>query len=203
MRLGSGVQTREGIVKAATTLFAQQGFEATTVQEVVEKAGATKGAFYHYFKSKEELLAAIHTRVLERELATLQAVIDEDTSPSEHLGRIVEHLAANYDDYREEMAVFNRERQYLAQPEFESLGAQRAQFEWMIDGVIRRGVKNGEFKPLPSIRPATSAIVGMAAWLYQWYEPSGKMSARDIGRMYADMLLDGMRTTPGTGPHSG
>jgi Tetracyclin repressor-like, C-terminal domain len=54
------------------------------------------------------------------------------------------------------VAIFDRERKQLVQPKFESVRTQRAQVEQMIDEWIIRGIETGEFKPLPSIRLATS-----------------------------------------------
>jgi hypothetical protein len=93
------------------------------------------------------------------------------------------------------VAIFDRERKQLVQPKFESVRTQRAQVEQMIDEWISRGIETGEFKPLPSIRLATFAVIGMTTWLSQWYTATGKMSARDVGRMYADTLLHGMRNS--------
>ena len=45
---------------AAVELFYQRGYQATGVQDIVDRAGYTKGALYHYFKSKEDLLLEIH-----------------------------------------------------------------------------------------------------------------------------------------------
>ena len=49
----------ERIIAAAVTLFAERGFDATAVQQIVDRAEVTKGALYHYFDSKDELLYEI------------------------------------------------------------------------------------------------------------------------------------------------
>ena len=53
---GSARDLKRDILKAAVELFHQKGFEATGVQEIVDWAGCTKGALYHYFRSKDEVL---------------------------------------------------------------------------------------------------------------------------------------------------
>src|SRR2546430_2529688 len=53
-----GRASRERIVKRAAELFAERGIAATTVDEVLAAAGAGKGQFYHYFRSRDELAAA-------------------------------------------------------------------------------------------------------------------------------------------------
>jgi AcrR family transcriptional regulator len=51
-------ETREFIIKTSLGLFLEKGYKATTMSELVKKAGLTKGAFYHYFESKELLFRA-------------------------------------------------------------------------------------------------------------------------------------------------
>lgn len=55
---------RQSIVAAATELFARRGYEATSVQEIVAAAEVTKGALYHWFGSKSELLTSIYRELL-------------------------------------------------------------------------------------------------------------------------------------------
>src|SRR6266536_3125043 len=57
-RTGRGRASRERIVERAAELFAERGIAATSVDEVLAAAGAGKGQFYHYFRSRDELAAA-------------------------------------------------------------------------------------------------------------------------------------------------
>ncbi|HEX6393925.1 MAG TPA: TetR/AcrR family transcriptional regulator [Acidimicrobiales bacterium] len=54
-----GEATREALTEAARRLFGQQGFNATSLDEIVNEAGVTKGALYHHFSDKEELFMAV------------------------------------------------------------------------------------------------------------------------------------------------
>lgn len=67
---------RAEIVDFAETMFLSQGYEATTVQHVIDRAGLSKGAFYHHFRSKEDLLEAISVRYAERSLTLSSAIVD-------------------------------------------------------------------------------------------------------------------------------
>ena len=57
-KTGRGRATRERIVERAAELFAERGIAATSLDEVLAAAGAGKGQFYHYFRSRDELAAA-------------------------------------------------------------------------------------------------------------------------------------------------
>lgn len=58
-RLDRGQATREQLVTAATRLFAERGFDATSVEAVLDAAGVSRGSLYHHFKSKEALFEAV------------------------------------------------------------------------------------------------------------------------------------------------
>ena len=53
-------ESKEHILKVAFYLFLQKGFKEVTMKEIVEKTGLSKGAFYHYFKSKEQLFFEVN-----------------------------------------------------------------------------------------------------------------------------------------------
>jgi len=59
LRIGDCMTLKDKIVDAAYELFGLKGYEHTSVAEIIEKAGASKGGFYHHFKSKEEILETI------------------------------------------------------------------------------------------------------------------------------------------------
>jgi AcrR family transcriptional regulator len=58
-RLDRGQATREHLVTAATRVFAERGFDATSVEAVLDAAGVSRGSLYHHFKSKEALFEAV------------------------------------------------------------------------------------------------------------------------------------------------
>lgn len=66
------------LLSHATKLFAKKGFDRTSVQEIVEAAGVTKGAMYHYFGSKDDLLYEIYARVLRAQTEQLEKVVSSE-----------------------------------------------------------------------------------------------------------------------------
>jgi TetR/AcrR family transcriptional regulator, transcriptional repressor for nem operon len=58
MAKAQNVETREKLLRAGTNLFRRKGYVATTVDDICQQAGVTKGAFFHYFESKEALAEA-------------------------------------------------------------------------------------------------------------------------------------------------
>lgn len=71
-------QTVEKILDAAACLFAQKGYAHTTLQDVIDETGLSKGAVYHHFKSKEEIAAKVGERMGAEFTATLAHIRDDD-----------------------------------------------------------------------------------------------------------------------------
>jgi AcrR family transcriptional regulator len=110
---------RERLLESAKTLFSQKGYYATSVEDIVASAGLSKGAFYFYFKSKEELFKSLveemHLNIvkrlenfLERELPLEDALIEhakvflEDIYQNRHIAQIfLFQLVGTNEEFRE------------------------------------------------------------------------------------------------------
>lgn len=69
---------RDQLLDCAQALFFEQGYEATTVNHILQRSGLSKGGFYHYFASKEDILEAIVARVAERSVAQVNDLVEQD-----------------------------------------------------------------------------------------------------------------------------
>ena len=69
--------TRGRIISAAWELFYEQGYEDTTVEEIIERSATSKGSFYHYFDGKDALLSSL-SYLFDEEYARLQQELDPD-----------------------------------------------------------------------------------------------------------------------------
>ncbi len=110
---------RERLLESAKALFSQRGYCATSVEDIVESAGFSKGTFYFYFKSKEELFKSLveemHLNIakrlenfLERELPLEDALIEhakvflEDIYQNRHIAQIfLFQLVGTNEEFRE------------------------------------------------------------------------------------------------------
>ena len=69
--------TKGKIISAAWELFYEQGYDDTTVEEIIERSGTSKGSFYHYFDGKDALLSSL-SFLFDEEYARLQQELDPD-----------------------------------------------------------------------------------------------------------------------------
>src|SRR5215218_5556473 len=79
---------RQGIVDTSARLFARRGYHATGINELCDANELGKGALYYYIGSKEQLLAAIHDRVMDEVMAGADRVAEADGSPPAQLAAL-------------------------------------------------------------------------------------------------------------------
>lgn len=185
--------TREALLKSALALFEQLGYDATSVQQIVDDAGRTKGAFYHHFESKEDLLRDLHDEFIDYQLEKAHAVIANELPPDEMLRQLVtDVLMEPLSIYKSEITVFLHEHRFLSEEAFAAIKTKRDEFENIFVDVIKQGMDAGVFKPVGPPRLVAFGVIGMCAWSYTWMEPKGKVSPREIGDTYGQILVEGL-----------
>src|SRR5437588_8340975 len=95
----------ERIIASAVALFAEQGFDATTVQQVVDRAEVTKGALYHYFDSKDDLLFEIYHSLIGVQNADLDEIVARELGAAETLRAILVNVVCSTVDRLAEAKV--------------------------------------------------------------------------------------------------
>jgi AcrR family transcriptional regulator len=91
-------RTRARILRAATTLFQQQGYRRTSVDQVAQEAGVAKGTVYVHFKTKAELLFHAIREEKKRFIGPFLPLLTEDLEPAERLRRYLEQLIVAISD---------------------------------------------------------------------------------------------------------
>jgi AcrR family transcriptional regulator len=84
--------TKQRILNVTRTLYSAHGCENTTIDDIITAIGITKGAFYHYFKSKEDLCKTVIAQVIE-DYQNLAQSIDQNIEPIEQLRQMIEKLS--------------------------------------------------------------------------------------------------------------
>ena len=84
MKKKSSRNTKSKIVSAAWQLFYQQGYDNTTIDEIVSASGTSKGSFYHYFDGKDSLLSSL-SYLFDEKYEELMETMDNSLSPIDEL----------------------------------------------------------------------------------------------------------------------
>nr|MBA5587763.1 TetR/AcrR family transcriptional regulator [Anaerobacillus isosaccharinicus]QOY38630.1 TetR family transcriptional regulator [Anaerobacillus isosaccharinicus] len=186
--------TKEKITDVALQLFEQNGYHAVTVDKIVKLSGTSKGTFYHYFKSKDELLYNVHDYFITYVLDKATEAYEMWKTPTERLNAIIKSFVMMFDMYRPHVTVFYQESLYLAPEYFFEIKQKRDQYKEMMFKVVQEGIDLGEFRKELPVPITSMAIFGMINWTYKWYKTDGKYSIVDIANIYADFVLHSILT---------
>lgn len=182
---------RDEIVDTSARVFARQGYHATGIAELCEVNGFGKGAFYYYIGSKEELLAAIHDRVMDEVMLGADRVAAAGGSPSEQLTRLGEALLDVIHRYPDHVWVFLHEFPALTGEHAERFRARRREYERRVEAILRAGIEAGEFREV-DVWLTARAWLGMHNYTYLWLRAGGRVSARDAAAPFAGIFLRGI-----------
>jgi TetR/AcrR family transcriptional regulator, cholesterol catabolism regulator len=182
---------RESIIDASARVFARNGYHATGINELCEANGLGKGALYHYIGSKEELLAAIHDRVMDEVMQGADRVDAEGGSPSQQLAMLGRELLDVIHRYPDHVWVFLHEFPALTGERADQFHERRREYERRVEAVLRAGVDSGEFRELEP-RLTAMAWLGMHNYTYLWLKAGGPLSARDVAAPFAEIFMWGI-----------
>jgi AcrR family transcriptional regulator len=187
---------REAIVDTSAHLFARQGYHATGIMELCTANDLGKGALYHYIGSKEELLAAIHDRVMDEVLLGAARVASAGGTPSRQLSMLGDELLDVIHRYPDHVWVFLHEFPALTGERAERFRSRRQGYERQVEAVLRAGVESGEFREIDPWLTAR-AWLGMHNYTYLWLKPGGTLAAGSVAKPFAEIFMRGIAKQAG------
>ena len=177
--------TKSRIVKAAWNLFYKNGYDHTTVEDIIAASKTSKGTFYHYFKGKEALLNSL-SYLFDEKYEELAAVIDPNLSSYDKLlflNHELFYMIETSVDIR--LLAFLYSSQLITKDKKSPSDSKRFYFKWVTE-ILSEGLERGEFKNTSSAEELMN-IYAMyeRAMLYDWSLFKGKYSLSE----YSDKLL--------------
>jgi AcrR family transcriptional regulator len=165
------------LLDTATEVFARQGYETTSLEDIAVAMGISRPALYNYVSTKSDLLEMLVeqvTRSLADVLDTLAA--RTDLSPHDKLVSVVSMLTRQRAEHPEQFRILDRSETALPK----ALGAEHLQAKRKIvedlSAVIDQGMDSGEFRQVDA-RVTALAILGMCNWVAWWFRPGGDVDA--------------------------
>ncbi|MDH7490531.1 MAG: TetR/AcrR family transcriptional regulator [Anaerolineae bacterium] len=187
-------ETRARILNAAADCFAQHGYEAASVAEICERAGVSKGAFYHHFPSKQDLFMALLNDWLEGLDAGLRAVQVQAANVPQALRDMAGMVGFVLSSAGERLPMFLEFwTQAARDPDVwaATIAPYRRYREFFVQ-LVRAGVAEGSLRPVDA-EVAAQVIVSLAVGtiLQGLLDSSGADWDRSL-RQGIDMILESM-----------
>jgi TetR/AcrR family transcriptional regulator len=191
----AGGEVRKRLLSGATGLFASKGYAATTVREIVERAGVTKPVLYYYFRSKEGIYLDLMREPFGKFTALVGETVVEAGSARERLFRLFlmtyDIFVENIDTARVMYSI------YYGPPQgapFIDFDAYHRRFQEAVLQVLREGIRDGEFRRVDP-HDAMWAVIGAVnvALEVELCHPQQRLG-RDGVRRVLELVLEGIAT---------
>lgn len=180
---------RTRVLDAAVELFADQGYDATSVTQVVTRAGVAKGGFYHHFASKEALLYEVYGDLIARQLHAMDEIMTRRLAPGDTLRALIHDLVTSTAASARPALVFSREVNKLGDERTEQYRRARRRYHDTVKRLVRDGQVSGVFAPVASADIVTFTIFGVVNELPLWFKPGGRKRPAQIATELADLVL--------------
>jgi AcrR family transcriptional regulator len=184
---------RERILDAASRCFARLSYDGASMDDVAHEAGVGKPTLYRYFRSKDDLFAAVFSDALDALERRLQLSLDRGGAIEAQMGRVVAEIAPVFRDHLVPTSLMGDRSAAAAESKRRIFLDRRARLGAAIAAAIERGAHAGEVREVDPGRVA-QLLIGMI-----WSAAATGASDRDIRRDVVDLLLNGIRA-PGPRP---
>jgi AcrR family transcriptional regulator len=182
--------SREAIIEAAIHLFNQNGYHATSMQDVAEAVEIKKPSLYHHFTSKEAILLAILEGGMDRIIHDVETISTSDLTCADKIKAVIRAHANILASNPDAAAVFLREDRGLGDDYMEHYIARRDRFERLLRELVQEAVNAGEFRSM-DVPVVVQALLGMVNWMTRWYRTGGRLTADEIADSFAELFLHG------------
>jgi len=187
-----GQKKIDEICRAAAKIFYEKGYLSTSLADVANEIGITKGAIFHYFGTKEELLFLILHRYTVNALSELTRRLNACNSPHDRIFEYIHAVILTNREYRLESSLALNEVVHLSERYLSIIKNKQRGFVKILRSLVEDLLDEKE-KKYESVTFITYSLLGMCTWPYRWFDPYGKSSPEDLSLIIYRMFLGEIR----------
>ena len=190
------IEPRQEILRAAARLFQQQGYDATSMNDVAAALKLSKGGLYHHFQSKDEILFHIMSHAMDITEERVINVVRRVSVAEERLRRLIRlHIEVVLSEEDREITVMLHENHPLPPALRRKINGRKKDYLHFVENLIadvqREAQRQRATPATVTPRAAAFALVGMINWIYQWHRPTGTLTGDAIVQQYTDIFFRG------------
>ncbi|HEX7333566.1 MAG TPA: TetR/AcrR family transcriptional regulator [Pyrinomonadaceae bacterium] len=191
-------QKLEFILRTAARIFAEKSYHSTSMRDISRATNVSLAGLYHYCRSKEELLFLIQDNCFGRVLERLEKQLQEVDDPIAKLGIFIENHLSFFAANMAEMKVLSHEAESLRGDLHAHVSTRKDNYTRLARKILQEVQESTKKQQPVDLTVATYALFGMMNWIYNWYDPQGKLKVHDLAQHLTQLFLDGF--SPGLLP---
>jgi AcrR family transcriptional regulator len=184
-------QKLEFILRNAARIFAEKNYHSTTMRDISRATGVSLAGLYHYCKSKEELLFLIQDNCFGRVLESLEERLRGEADPLARLRIFIENHLSFFAANMAEMKVLSHEAESLAGDLHAHVSTKKDRYTKLARRILKDLQQAETVSPQVDLTVATYALFGMMNWIYNWYDPKGKLKVSELVENVTRLFLQG------------
>jgi AcrR family transcriptional regulator len=185
-------QKLEFILRTAARIFAAKSYHSTTMRDISRATKVSLAGLYYYCKSKDELLFLIQDNCFGRVLERLEERLQEADEPIARLRLVIENHLSFFAANMAEMKVLSHEADSLAGEMYAHVAGQKQQYTKLVRRILADvQAEQADARQKLDLTVATYALFGMMNWIYNWYDPRGKLSVSELVDNITRLFLTG------------
>ena len=184
-------QKLEHILRTSARIFAEKSYHSTSMRDISRATGVSLAGLYHYCKSKEELLFLIQDHCFGRVLERLEERIKRNTDPFEKLRIFIDNHLSFFAANMAEMKVLSHEAESLGGDLHKHVSTKKEKYARLARRILREIQEGQQSSARVDLTIATYALFGMMNWIYNWYDPRGKLSVNQLVDNITRLFLAG------------
>jgi len=192
MQREATIEPRQEILRAAARLFQQQGYDATSMNDVAAALKLSKGGLYHHFQSKDEILYNIMSHAMDITEDRVINVVRRIEGAEERLRTLIRlHIEVVLSEEDREITVMLHENHPLPPALRRKINGRKKDYVHFVENLVTDVQRQHNSTSQVTPRAAAFALVGMINWIYQWYRPDGSLTGEALARQYTDIFFRG------------
>jgi TetR/AcrR family transcriptional regulator, cholesterol catabolism regulator len=181
------------ILGGAAEVFRRESFGRARLEDVAAEVGINRASLYYYVGTKEELLIALIEEPAREMTRHCREALESDGPSDLKLRRALHHYVDDLQNHPELFLLFSESHHIAAIPGTEGIVSNAEDYGQTLLAIIEEGVDGGAFRSDLDPRLVMLGILGMHNWIHRWYVPGGRRSLTEIGDVFAEMILSGLR----------
>ena len=184
-------QKLEFILRTAARIFAEKSYHSTSMRDISRETNVSLAGLYHYCKSKEELLFLIQDNCFGRVLERLEQRLEDVADPVTKLGIFIENHLSFFAANMAEMKVLSHEAESLGGDLYTHVSTRKDNYTKLARQILREVQETQQSGEQIDLTVATYALFGMMNWIYNWYDPHGKLNVSELTSNVMKLFLNG------------
>ena len=181
----------EFILRNAARIFAEKNYHSTTMRDISRATGVSLAGLYHYCKSKEELLYLIQDNCFGRVLERLEERLQEVSDPMARLHIFIDNHLSFFAANMAEMKVLSHEAESLAGDLHTHVSTKKNRYTTLARSILHEVRAQQDDDSRIDLTVATYALFGMMNWIYNWYDPQGKLKVSELVDNITRLFVNG------------